>query len=147
MKEYIDDKQVEEVGSKVLKMFDYPEQPLVKFLKMISDKSNYLGKCSRATGKWKYLTDKDFVIEIWDKWWETANEHQKEALMYHEVSHIDFKEKDDEITWRLKRHDIEEFNDVVKKYGTWNEELIVFKNNLGGATIGEIKKRPDLIIE
>jgi len=132
MKEYTEDKNIEEIGNRLLKEFNFPEKPLVKFLKLIADNSSYLGKCSRATKKWKYLTDKDYIIEIWDKWWEKANETQKEALLFHELSHIGYQERNDNIIWKINDHDINEFNEVVKRYGAWDDIIKKFKSILNG---------------
>jgi hypothetical protein len=130
MREYREDKKIDETAAKIISNFKFPVEPMIKYLKLISDKSTYLGKCSLATGKWKYLIDKEFVIEVWEKWWEGATDSQKEALLFHELSHIDYKDNDDgEVTWRIKDHDVEEFNEVAKRYGDWNGELTALKNN------------------
>ena len=131
MKEYHEDINVERIADEVIKDFVFPEQPLIKYLKLAAEKCSYLGKCSLATGKWKYLIDKDFVVEVWGKWWDEATDVQKRALLYHELSHIGYKEKGDgEIVWKVKEHDVEEFQDVVKKYGPWLKSLEAFKENL-----------------
>lgn len=131
MREYQEDKKIDAVASKLIQEFKFPVEPMIKYLKLVSEKSNYLGKCSLATGKWKYLIDKEFVIEVWGKWWEQASDKQKEALLFHELSHIGFKDSDDgDVKWNIKDHDVEEFNEVVKRYGDWNGGITAFKNNL-----------------
>ena len=104
-----------------------------KRIELVSEKSSYLGKCSKATGKWRYLVDKDFVIEVFSGFWEPATQNQKEALLLHELCHIISEENDEgEITWKIKKHDLEEFNFVVEKYKDWRPELSEFKKCLNG---------------
>lgn len=132
MREYQEDKSIETIASKIIGEFHFPVEPMIKYLKLVSEKSTYLGKCSLATGKWKYLIDKEFVIEVWGKWWNDATSEQREALLYHELSHIGYTDKDDgDVVWRINSHDIEEFNKVAEKYGDWNGELRTFKTILG----------------
>jgi hypothetical protein len=118
--------EADAIGETLYKNFgQWPDIPKIKYLIKISDKSRVNGQISKATGKWQYLTQYDYVLEVWDGFWTTATAIQKEALIYHELYHISFKEDEDtgEITWKLKDHEIEEFLDVAKKYGAWNEAL------------------------
>ena len=127
-REYVENNEVEQIAEELIPHMEWRDTPEIKFLMLVADKSIYAGKCSKATGKWKYLTDKDFIIEVWDGFWKTADTKAKEALVYHELKHIDFLEDEEtgEIVWKLRRHDVEEFHDVVEKYGYWNEALKEF---------------------
>jgi hypothetical protein len=125
--------EAEAIGSKLYTEFkDWPDLPKVKYLQKIATKSKFAGQISKCTGKWKYLTQYDYVMEIWDDFWVKATAKQKEALIYHELYHVAFSEDDEtgEITWQLKDHELEEFAEVVERYGTWNEALIKFKEIL-----------------
>jgi hypothetical protein len=124
--EYIVNPEVEEIANKVLPVVQkaWFDVPRIVYLVKVADKSRYLGKCSRATGKWAYLVNKDFVVEVFDGFWQEATQTQKEALLYHELLHITCEEDDEgEVKWGLKDHDTEEFVDVIKKYGAWNPVL------------------------
>jgi hypothetical protein len=106
----------------------------IKYLFKRSEKSKYLGKCSKASGKWAFLTDVDYVVEVWEQWWKAATDHQKEALLYHELRHVEMvvKMKDEEevVKWKIKKHCVEVFFDEIRRYGAWNGELTELKNLL-----------------
>ena len=133
-KEYNENQEVEQIAKELIPQMGWEHLPDIKFLMLVTEKNQYLGKCSKATGKWRYLVDKDYVIEVWEDYWSTATSEQKRALLYHELKHIDYgEEKDDgELVWKIRRHDIEEFNDVVSKYKLWRPELQEFQRCLGG---------------
>ena len=122
---YFESEEIEAIAEKLIPSMAWEDAPEIKFLILDSPRSSYFGKCSKATGKWKHLTGMDYVVEVWDGFWKTATQIQKQALLYHELSHIDYKEDKDtgEITWKIKRHDVEEFFDVVKNYGIWDSKL------------------------
>jgi len=122
---YFESKEVEAIAAELIPDMKWGDVPKIKFLVLDSPRSSYLGKCSKATGKWKHLTGVDYVIEVWAGFWKTSTQTQKQALLYHELLHVDFKEDEDtgEITWKLRKHEVEEFIDVVKKYGPWNDSL------------------------
>lgn len=130
--EYIDAPEVKEIAEKLIPEFkDLIDLPSIKYLIKISDNSKYSGQIFKATGKWKYLTNFDYIIEVWYGFWMNATPSQKEALVYHELKHIRGKENDEgEMIWSIMEHDLEEFIDVAKKYGTWNPALVDIKNAL-----------------
>jgi hypothetical protein len=132
--QYYEDKELTEFGERMLAGMQFIEKPKIKFLMLTADKCKYLGKCSRATGKWKYLSHIDYVIEVWETFWSsTTDSNIREALVYHELRHIHCTEKEDgELVWSLNDHDIEEFIDVVNKYGAWRRELQILKDTLNG---------------
>lgn len=86
--------------------------------------NKWRGKCCRTTGHWHYLTDFDYVIVLWKEWWDEASELQRNALLYHELSHIIFSEnKEHEIVYGLRDHELEIFVSEVRAYGLWDESL------------------------
>ena len=128
---YSDSKEVEEVGIKVLSEFAYPEEPNVKFLLTTAERSQWLGKCTRVSPKMKYLTGFDYVIEVWNVFWDSADEKAKNALMYHELNHIDcYEKRDGTLVWGMKKHDVEEFIEVAKRFGAWDAALKSLINNV-----------------
>jgi hypothetical protein len=45
-------------------------------------------------------------------------EKEKEILTYHELLHCDFAEKKTgEIVWKVKKHDVEDFDKILEEYG------------------------------
>ena len=130
MPEYTDAPEVEEIAQQVIEQ--YPELEdckfaNIKYLFKIADRSREYGKCGRATGKWNYLTNYDYVVEIWDGAWINFNDKQKQALVYHELRHVlrivVEKETGPEIRWRIREHDIETFLDELTYFGAWNTRL------------------------
>ena len=130
--DYVEVSEAKVIAEKLLNEFkELKSFPAIKYLMKVSDSSQYSGKISKATGKWKYLTNYDYIIEVWDGFWTQATNTQKEALIYHELKHIACKENDDAtLTWNIREHDSEEFVDVVKKYGAWNPALADIKKAL-----------------
>jgi len=104
----------------------------IKYLFNLNENWNKGGQCSLASGKWKFLTDFDYVIVINHHTWNTIDDKQKSALIEHELTHICSitVEKTGEKKWKLRDHDTEEFVDIVKKYGAWTPALTEFKEAL-----------------
>jgi hypothetical protein len=121
------EKVIEELGPDYLP--DVYGQPIqIHYLFKNSKKSQYLGKCSKATGKWKHMVEKDFIIECWYPWWSSADENERKALLYHELRHIKLEEKEDEngdieINWKIRKHYVEMFPEEISLYGTWRPEI------------------------
>lgn len=139
MKDYMEAKDVEELakqiiaGSKLLQD-EHIGEPKVYYLFKNKNSCN-MGKCSLATGKWKYLTACDYVIEINRKSWDELDENGRKALVMHELLHIYKDVKVDEdgeetVKWRIRKHDVEEFNEVVKQYGAWEESIKILMDIL-----------------
>jgi hypothetical protein len=106
----------------------YGQPCRIKYLSKDSKKSQFLGKCCKASGHWKHLTHYDFVIIVWESWWKSATELQKKALLFHELKHIKLEEKetpegDLEINWKLRKHDAEIFISEMERFGAWHDPL------------------------
>jgi Putative phage metallopeptidase len=126
-KVYSDSPEIEQVAKTIIPTLGWLEQPKIKYLMLDADKSDCMGKCSRATGKWKHLTGYDYIIEAWRTGWDSCDEHGKEALVYHELLHVTSKvDKNGEVKWGIKKHDLEEFFDVARKYGAWDLAIKTF---------------------
>lgn len=96
-----------------------------------------LGKCKKASDLDRELADYDFIILLSRLFWtsELTNDTQRRALLDHELTHATVKYGDDgsparderdRIVFRIRRHDIEEFTDVVARYGLWKRDLETF---------------------
>jgi len=127
MKLYEKSEEVEEIGKDIINTLPIDEnikRTKIAYLFLLREKSRFKGQIQRPGGAWQFLSDYDFVMLIHKPTWDTLNENQRKALVYHELLHITHTEsKDGKITWKLRRHDIEEFLDVVKEFGNWSEEL------------------------
>ena len=127
-KKYEEALEVERIGKSLLKKF--PEldasEARIKYLFLIAKRDpGYLGKCSKADGKWKFLTNFDFVIEALKSFWEKVDRREKESLVLHELLHIrkGIEKRTNKIKWVIRKHDLEEFNNVIKLHGCWTQEL------------------------
>jgi hypothetical protein len=127
---YVFDQEVEDLAKTILEAesYNWPQLPNVKFLVLETENCDYLGKCSKVTGKWKYLTGYNYVIEVWRTFWDSADFETRKALLNHEILHIEpVYKRDESFDWGLKKHDVEEFYDIVVKYGCWNDSLKAMK--------------------
>jgi hypothetical protein len=94
-----------------------------------------LGRCVRASDLQRELVNWDFVIllnkEVWDDKEFTAE--KKRALIDHELCHAEVA-CDEETgspkidvrgrkVWRIRKHDIEEFQAIVSRHGCYKRDL------------------------
>jgi hypothetical protein len=93
-----------------------------------------LGRCVLISGLHRELIDYDFVIVLNREFWEDAefDRAKKLALIDHEMCHaaraldadgepmIDTKNRP---VWRVRCHDVEEFEQIVARHGVWKRDL------------------------
>lgn len=107
-----------------------------------------LGQAKKGSDLDRALHDHDFVIllnhEVWNQ--TSFTEAQMRALLDHELCHcavaIDTSgdpklDENGRTCYRIRKHDIEEFRDVVSRHGVWKEDIESFVN-----AAMEAKKRP-----
>jgi hypothetical protein len=98
------------------------------------------GRAKLVTGLNAYLAGDEaeteaqpfFVMEIAESWWHVLDEHQKKALVDHELHHFDVDIEESKLL--IRPHDVEEFAGVVRRYGLWREDVKAF---VGAAKAGE----------
>ncbi|MCE5277156.1 MAG: putative metallopeptidase [Planctomycetaceae bacterium] len=103
-----------------------------------------LGKAKKSTDLDREMHVFDFVIllnfEVWNK--ADFTREQMEALIDHELCHCDVsKDKTDEVKmdslgrpiWRIRKHDVEEFQEVIARHGAWTLNLQSFAQMLDQA--------------
>lgn len=99
-----------------------------------SDKDGILklGQCLKNSGVHRELANYDFIILLNKTAWDAFAMEQKLALLDHELCHIMPSEdkngdqvRDDlgRKLFRMRRHDIEEFQEVVKRHGMYKKDL------------------------
>jgi len=91
------------------------------------------GRVCRVDDRNRILHDYDCIVEIGKDVWDTASEEFRIAIVDHELSHIqifmddDGKVKRDDKTDRIKiymrHHDIEEFSEILERYGAYHADL------------------------
>lgn len=105
-----------------------------------------LGACRKASDLDRELARGesawDFVVMLSSDFWThpTVEDKQRRALLDHELCHAAPKldprtgdQQEDERgrkLWRLRKHDIEEFSDVVRRHGTYKRDLENFYRDL-----------------
>jgi hypothetical protein len=101
-----------------------------------------LGKCKRLTDLDREFTSYDFVIILRREWWlhRDVKDAQRLALLDHELCHATVRLdpnsgepiEDDRgrKVYRVRKHDIEEFEEVVRRHGTYKRDLEVFAAGL-----------------
>jgi putative metallopeptidase len=90
------------------------------------------GECKKASDFDKALVNFDFAILLNGDIWPRMPDKQKEALLDHELCHAmgEYDEEKDEWEWRIRKHDIEEFNCIVERYGAWNKNAEEFLKSI-----------------
>lgn len=112
-----------------------------KGLKADVDGHIVLGKCVKASDLQRELVNWDFVILLnWHVWNEPGfTLEMKKALIDHEMCHAACAyDKDGEpkvdskgrSVWRIRAHDLEEFQDIVERHGVWKKDLQRFADAL-----------------
>ena len=106
-----------------------------------------LGKCKKASDLDRELADYDFVIILRQSFWIDlrTTDAQRAALLDHELMHAAVRCDDrtgepivDErgrVVYRTRKHDIEEFADVVSRHGLWTRDLEL----VGGEILRRLK--------
>lgn len=145
MNQYKEAPEVKTIAQEVITTLPLDENvPKVKmaYLFLLRKKSTFKAQIQRPGGAWVFLSDYDFVMLIHKDSWDAITEHQRKALVYHELLHITHtKKKDGKIVLKLRRHDVEDFIEVVKHFGNWSLELEAL-NNVKTET-SEHRKRGD----
>lgn len=103
----------------------------IAYIFNLREKCSYYGQIQLPGNAWEFLFDYNFVMIIHKEAWNNFDDNQKQALVFHELKHVASKlDKDGNILWRLYKHDIEEFLDVVKIFGDWSNGLRTLKTLL-----------------
>lgn len=80
--------------------------------------------CEAVNATYNYLTDIDFIITIFDKAWDQLADKEKQYILDHELCHAFVGEnKHGEPVYKVVPHDLEEFNEIVERYGLMQRDL------------------------
>lgn len=76
------------------------------------------GRCIRANKELKFFSGYDYLIQMSGTLWEMLDEETQFVLMYHELKHISVDEdKDGNEVYKIRRHDVEDFSDIIDEHG------------------------------
>jgi len=100
-----------------------------------------LGQCKKASDLDRELMPYDFVILLSQAFYEDAevSDEQRAALIDHELTHATIRlDKNDEPmvdergrnVFRTRKHDVEEFSEIISRHGIWKKDLIEFAKRL-----------------
>lgn len=76
-----------------------------------------------------------YLVVLNAPWWDSATPVQREALVFHELAHIQQAidrygslkfDRDGLPVFKCVEHDIGEFNSVVARYGAWAPDITAF---------------------
>lgn len=104
-------------------------------LKRNRDGQLVLGRCRKVSELDKQYAGFDFIIILNREAWENLEPSQREALVHHELCHAAIsldangnikKDARERTCFRLRKHDIEEFGDVVAAHGCYKSDLSDF---------------------
>lgn len=90
------------------------------------------GKCIRAGKQLKFFSDYDYIIQISKDYWDNLKEETRKILVLHECLHIKTTyKKDGTILYQLNQHDVEDFAQLLDKYGVhWLRQVNLVKEHL-----------------
>lgn len=88
--------------------------------KMSEHDKTKLAKASRVGAKLRHFSDLDFIVEVNHEAWLKLEDHQKVALIDHELHHFGVG---DEGGYTMVSHDLEEFNAIVRRWGLWMPDV------------------------
>lgn len=110
--------------------------PITYLMRCPTAKSNgaeVWGSTSKANAKQRALVKEDiqFIIELASEVWEHLGIFQKRALIDHELCHCGVEVDDEgEAKYSIRGHDIQEFSNIVKRHGKWNDTITYFADQL-----------------
>lgn len=85
------------------------------------------GKAQKAAELVQFFGETDFVLVFSKPTWSKLTDEQRTALVDHELCHCDQTvTKSGEIKWRVRAHDVEEFTEIISRYGMWHQGLRKF---------------------
>lgn len=102
-----------------------------------------LGKASKVSPMAQVHIPFDYIIWIAADQWGALSTQQREALIDHELCHLQWSEG----VAKIRGHDVEEFTEIIARYGYWwpesdEFEIAVNANGVRQATLG-IPPSPD----
>lgn len=77
------------------------------------------GRCVKAGKELRFFSGYDYLIEISGELYDALDDSVRYILMQHELMHIMpiMNDKTGEWKFELRRHDIEDFSNIIKKHG------------------------------
>jgi hypothetical protein len=127
--DFIPDPRLDELGQALRERWHLPPEPVVIYRWKRKGGQHQgaavAGFCAKLSGLAKHFGEADFCIWLGaDHIRESGHTaFQVEALIFHELHHINVEEDDKgEIKFTVRHHDAEIFLEEIRAYGLWREE-------------------------
>ena len=80
-------------------------------------------QCEKIPQKYKWAIPCDFTITVFEPNVERFTEEQMRILIFHELLHVGIERDGNEETYRIIPHDVEDFKEILDRYGIgWSEQ-------------------------
>lgn len=95
----------------------------IGFLRSFKEKRSsgrdVFGECIKVAELYEPFCPYDFLIVLYEENIAAAGftDRQLYALMHHELLHVGVSEKDGELEYRIVPHDVEDFDEIIGRYG------------------------------
>jgi hypothetical protein len=76
-------------------------------------KPHTIARVTKASPLWLSLTGHDLVIQFRKAFWDAFSDHQRQAVLHHELMHIEWSGG----KLSLRPHDVEEMSKTARRYG------------------------------
>lgn len=110
-----------------------------------------MGKASKVSGRWEFLTELDFVIEVAAPIWKDLSPERRQALVDHLLEHCTAQENEEtgDFKWSLREPDVKEFATVLQRHGCWADHLAGFLHVAQNVDLSSIvdEEAEDLLAE
>lgn len=81
------------------------------------------GQCEKVPDKYRWAVPFDFTVTVFAPNVERFTLEQLKILLLHELLHIGVEKDGNEYDFYVREHDIEDFNEIIDRYGIgWNAE-------------------------
>lgn len=78
-----------------------------------------LGECEKVAAKNRWAITSDFTITLFMNNLVGFSEEQIKIAMFHELLHVGIElGADGEETYNVRKHDLEDFKEIIDRYGT-----------------------------
>ena len=82
-----------------------------------------LGQCEKVPDKYRWAVPYDFTITIFEPNVERLTDDQIRIVILHELLHIGIEKDGNEEKYSIVPHDIEDFREIIDRYGLdWSGE-------------------------
>lgn len=104
------------------------------------------GNVYKMAGKFEFLAQCDFVMEIALEVWNDLNVRQRQALIDHLLAKCQGEEDETsgKMKWKVISPPVQEFPEIVERNGLWNHDVIDMRNVIIGNNEAESSITPVL---